>query len=112
MLGYIREIKRQWQEVYHFIPSRVVDGEPCFDNIPDGDYPMVIEGQLDWVRLEDGKINCCNFDYNQREGILGILQWYGEAVDPHGWEISKRQVAADILLAMGQKTNEPDKTTS
>jgi hypothetical protein len=62
MTDYIREIKSQFRDVYKFIPDRVVDGgEPCFNNIPDGEYPMTIEGKLDNVKIIDGKINCCNF---------------------------------------------------
>lgn len=36
--------------------------EPFFDNIPDGDYPMTINGKLDNVKLMNGFISCCNFD--------------------------------------------------
>lgn len=62
MTDYIREIKRQFRDTHHFTPSRVVIGEPLFDNIPDGEYPMTIEGRLDHVRIVNGAINCCNFD--------------------------------------------------
>jgi hypothetical protein len=59
---YIREIKRQFHETYGFEPTEIRHGEPLFDAIPDGDYPMVIEGRRDNVRVVDGKINCGNFD--------------------------------------------------
>lgn len=62
MTDYIREIKRQFRDTYHFVPSRVEGNEPCFDNIPDGEYPMTIDGRLDRVRIIDGGISCCNFD--------------------------------------------------
>ena len=62
MTSYICEIKKQWRDVYGFTPSRMVGDEPCFDNIPDGEYPMVINGKKDNVKLIDGKINCCNWD--------------------------------------------------
>ena len=63
MLSYIREIKINLRDVYGFKPNRTVgNGEPCFDSIPPGYYPMVIEGKKDWVEItSDGKINCCNF---------------------------------------------------
>jgi hypothetical protein len=31
-------------------------------DVPDGEYPMTIDGKLDHVRVEGGKINCCNFE--------------------------------------------------
>lgn len=62
MADYIREIKKQFRDKYGFTPSKTVGGEPCFDNIPDGMYPMRIEGKLDHVKIEKGKISCCNFD--------------------------------------------------
>lgn len=61
MTDYIREVKRQFRDVYHFEPSRTVDDEPCFDKLPDGGYPMEIEGKTDYVKIVDGKISCCNF---------------------------------------------------
>ena len=63
MTDYIREIKIQFRDTYNFIPDRFVDGEPCFNHIPDGEYPMIIEDKLDKVRIIDGKINCCNFGH-------------------------------------------------
>jgi len=62
MTEYIREIKRQFRDVHGFTPSRVVEGEPCFEHIPDGEYPMTIDGKLDKVRIVQGSISCCNFD--------------------------------------------------
>ena len=59
MLEYIREIKIQLRDKYNLKPSRIVDGEPCFDNIEDGIYPMVINGTLDNVQFKDNKIYCC-----------------------------------------------------
>lgn len=61
MTEYIRAIKRKLATQYHFKPSRVVGDEPCFENLPDGVYPMEIDGRLDKVKIEGGKISCCNF---------------------------------------------------
>jgi hypothetical protein len=54
---------------YNFIPTRITDGEPLFDRgvIPDGVYPMTIDGKLDRVRMEDNKIHCCNFEESDGE---------------------------------------------
>lgn len=62
MTDYIREIKRQFMDVYKFSPSRFEHGEPCFDSIPDGTYPMDIDGKRDAVKITNGIISCCNFE--------------------------------------------------
>lgn len=60
MTSYIREIQRQLVAVYGFKENPAQPGIPL--DVPDGEYPMTIEGKLDRVRIEDGKISCCNFD--------------------------------------------------
>lgn len=72
MSDYIREIKKQFRDKYGFTPSRTVGGEPCFDNIPDGNYPMRIEGKIDQVKITNGTISCCNFDKSKHpNSVLG-----------------------------------------
>jgi len=62
MTDYIREIKRQFRDVYGFTPlPGSTEDEPLI-KAPDGEYPMTIEGKLDHVRIVNGKISCCNFD--------------------------------------------------
>ena len=58
---YIKEIKRQFYKKYKFKPSRIVGDDYCFDDIPDGDYPMKIKGKIDYVKIIDGTIECCNW---------------------------------------------------
>ncbi len=60
MTDYIREIQRQFVEVYGFEEHPDKPGVPR--HVPDGEYPMTIEGKLDHVKVEKGKINCCNFE--------------------------------------------------
>jgi hypothetical protein len=70
MTDYIREIQRQFVEVYNF-PRRIdppgspwhgmPDIVPAEGAVPDGEYPMTIEGKLDRVKVKDGYISCCNF---------------------------------------------------
>lgn len=64
MSDYIRAVKQCLRDEHGFSPKESSDDEndPIFDGIPDGVYPMTIEGRLDRVRIEDGRINCCNFD--------------------------------------------------
>jgi len=61
MTQCIKEIKRQFRDVYNYTPSSGSKEEPNFDNIPDGEYPMEIEGKTDFVRIKNGTISCCNF---------------------------------------------------
>jgi len=60
MTDYIREIQRQFIEVYNFPENPENPGLPM--GVTDGDYPMTIDGKLDQVKIVNGKINCCNFD--------------------------------------------------
>ncbi len=60
MTDYIREIQRQFITVYGYAENPDKPGLPL--DVPDGEYPMTIEGKLDKVRIEDGKISCCNFE--------------------------------------------------
>lgn len=62
MIDYINAIKRGFRDQHHFKPTGGTDDEPLFDNIPDGEYPMTIEGRLDKVTIKVGTIDCCNFD--------------------------------------------------
>ena len=61
MTRYINEIKRQFRDKYKFTPFGGTEIEPLFDNIPDGEYPMEIDGKLDNVIIKAGTIHCCNF---------------------------------------------------
>jgi hypothetical protein len=60
MLEYISEIQRQLVHIYRLEPRSDAPDIPA--NVPDGEYPMRIKGKLDKVRIENGRIFCCNFD--------------------------------------------------
>lgn len=62
MTDYIRAIKCQFRDTYGFVPTGGTADDPTFASIPDGEYPMAIDGKLDRVAIVDGKIICCNFD--------------------------------------------------
>ncbi|QQG45583.1 MAG: hypothetical protein HYW89_01505 [Candidatus Sungiibacteriota bacterium] len=62
MTDYIREIKRQFVEVYGFKPLPNSTKHEYNVEVPDGEYPMTIDGKLDKVRIENGGISCCNFE--------------------------------------------------
>jgi hypothetical protein len=57
MMCYIREIQHQLVDSYGFKAGD--NGLPR--DVPDGAYPMMIDGKLDLVLIVGGKINCCNF---------------------------------------------------
>jgi hypothetical protein len=56
MTEYIREVQRQFITVYKFAENPEKPGLP--KHVPDGEYPMMIDGKLDRVRVTDGKIHC------------------------------------------------------
>lgn len=60
MTDYIREIQRQLVAHYGFAERPDAPGIPA--SVPDGEYPMMIDGKLDRVRIEGGNISCCNFE--------------------------------------------------
>lgn len=57
MTEYINEIQKKLVSQYGFTPD--TRGLP--QNVPDGDYPMEIEGKLDNVKIVDGHIHCCQW---------------------------------------------------
>ena len=63
MTDYIKEVKQQLCDVHGFTPSdRSTDDNLVFDNLPDGEYPIITEGKLDRVHIEDGEISCLNHE--------------------------------------------------
>jgi hypothetical protein len=64
MTDYIRAVKRGFRDQHGFGPTGGTNDDPIFADgtIPDGEYPMEIDGKIDRVRLVDGSIDCCNFE--------------------------------------------------
>ena len=60
MTDYINEINRQFRDVYGFKPQLGSTRREPLTNPPDGEYPMTIDGKIDYVRIVNGGINCCN----------------------------------------------------
>jgi len=63
MITYIGKIQRQLIKKYGFKENPGKPGIPL--RVPDGEYPMKIDGKLDRVRITKGKISCCNFEKKQ-----------------------------------------------
>lgn len=61
MTDYIAEIQRQLVTKYGF-PARGDYPEIPQNIVPDGVYPMTIEGKIDYVKITRGEINCCNWE--------------------------------------------------
>jgi hypothetical protein len=65
MTAYISAVKRGLRDRYGFTPDAgSSEDDPTFNGnpVPDGVYPMVIDGKLDRVRISGDRISCCNFD--------------------------------------------------
>ncbi len=62
MIGYINAIKRGLRDEYGFKPQPGSTEVDPLVNPPDGTYPLKIDGQVDYVRIESGRIHCCNFE--------------------------------------------------
>lgn len=59
MINYILEIQKQFIHKFGFKENPEKPGIPL--NVPDGEYPMEIDGKVDKVRIVNGFIHCCNF---------------------------------------------------
>ena len=64
MTQYLEEIKRQFVEVYKL----------NLESVPDGQYPMTINGKVDNVQVINGKLHCCNFKAENNERTHDPLQ--------------------------------------
>ena len=58
MTDYINEIQKKLVTQYGFLP----DARNLPQNVPDGCYPMEIDGKLDRIEISNGRIYCCRFD--------------------------------------------------
>lgn len=61
-LKYIAEVKRGFRDIHGLTPTGGTEQDPTFDNIPDGEYLMEINGKMDRVRVTDDRLFMCNFD--------------------------------------------------
>lgn len=58
---YIKAVKRELRDKYGFEATGGTEQDPILPDVPDGEYPMTIEGKLDRVTVKNGFIDCCNF---------------------------------------------------
>jgi len=56
MIETIRLVKQKFRDEYGFKPDRVDGNEPLFDRIPDGDYPMILDGTHHIIRIKNNRI--------------------------------------------------------
>jgi hypothetical protein len=61
MIQYINKIKKQLVDQYGCAEDPNCPGVPKYP-VPDGEYPMEIEGKIDNVLIENNKIFCCRFN--------------------------------------------------
>jgi len=61
MADYSNAVRRALRDKHGFVPTGGTDDCPLFDEVPDGTYPVEIEGRIDDIKVVDGHISCCNF---------------------------------------------------
>jgi hypothetical protein len=59
MLAYIAEIQRRLISEHGCKPR--YDAPHIPENVPDGVYPMEIDGKVDHVEIKGGFIHCCRY---------------------------------------------------
>jgi hypothetical protein len=62
MTDYTRAIKRKLRDQYGLTPTGGTEDDPVFDNVPDGEYPMEIDGKLPHGAIVGGYFRCCRFE--------------------------------------------------
>jgi hypothetical protein len=62
MLAYINEINRLLHEQYGFPYTHPEGGPAGGVAVPDGEYPMEIDGRIDNILIEGDKIFCRRFE--------------------------------------------------
>ena len=66
MLGYIRAVQRGFIDQHGF-PENPDKPGCVLGEVPDGCYPMTVDGRTDYVTIKNGMIGCCNFDPPQEQ---------------------------------------------
>lgn len=61
MLGYISAVQRGLINQHGF-PENPDKPGCVLGDVPDGWYPMTINGKVDRVRIKNNLISCCNFE--------------------------------------------------
>jgi len=63
MTDYIRAVQQAFIDQAGFKEDPEKPGIPL--GVPDGEYPLQIDGKVDKVRITKGMISCCNFEEEQ-----------------------------------------------
>ena len=58
MTEYLQELKCALRDQHRRPQIGGTNKDPCVD-APDGEYPCIIGGSLDFVLIKDNKISCC-----------------------------------------------------
>lgn len=101
MREYIAKVKQGFRDQHHFIPTAGTNAEPVFEHIPDGEYPMLIDGKIDYVRIENARIHCQNFLHNQQPDPLAAVPIKGykqEAEELLQWKIQATELLSHLDL--------------
>jgi len=60
MTEYIQAVQKGLIEQHGIAENPDKPGLPL--DVPDGEYPTLIDGKIDKVKITNGTISCCNFN--------------------------------------------------
>lgn len=69
MMQYIQTVQENLISEYGFDKGE----NGCPQDVPDGAYPMMIDGDLDLVLIINGTISCCNL-VGQKDGLKQFIK--------------------------------------
>jgi hypothetical protein len=61
MTQYVMAVKRGFRDQHGITPTGGTADDPTYEEIPDGVYPMTIDGETDYVMVKDNRLSMCNF---------------------------------------------------
>jgi fructose-1,6-bisphosphatase/inositol monophosphatase family enzyme len=96
MTDYIQAVKRDLRDQHGFTPCPGSSkDELLFDNVPDGEYPMTINGRLDYGRLDNGSIHSL-LQFQRTKNGGGVMEEFEKAMIEAVW-FSMRVIRDNIL---------------
>lgn len=114
-LGYMNKVKNAFHDQWGFEPIERKFGDCRYDGIiPDGFYPMIIDGKIDCVQVGGDRITCgnlvditwacricmdeCLFEYTEMAGGVYItFSFLDKMKDYETWKIFQYKIMTILL---------------